>query len=340
MNYSIRKGVTVVEMVTMISIAFVVLGVSLPLLQSSREASRKDVCQDNLRILAVAATEYDSINGMLPPYIGLRPEQSRNVFDGFDYILDHQNTFPITQLLSLLGYPDLVVSVDPLAFDFELEIVDGGYPDFASWFNGVSGTRPGIEPIVFFDSQIPEALCPSDKNAQKNGILIASFVTDNASVSTRPVPQNGNAYSVTNYVANAGGFGVTTYPKNPDLIGFWGPIRSREADAIMDISDGASNVVLFGESVGQIGFNDPEYRYSMVLGGLCIGNTEAYAVGSVFGDIVESSFIQFGSAHPDVVNVVFADGTTRSISRNIQSVIFGRMCGVSDGQPVWNFNKN
>ena len=58
---------------------------------------------------------------------------------------------------------------------------------------------------------------------------------------------------------------------------------------------------------------------------------------SVFGDLTESRFLQFGSPHPDVVNFVRCDGSTAVVNRDIGAEAIGRFCGAADGNPFQLF---
>ena len=77
----------------------------------------------------------------------------------------------------------------------------------------------------------------------------------------------------------------------------------------------------------------------MAMGGIACGRADLYnsTIGDVLGTATQSVWIQFGSAHPEVVNIVRADGSAQSINRAIDSVNFGRMCGVADGLPFFDF---
>ena len=64
---TIRRGFTVVELLTVIGIIAVLLGILLPAVQQARSAARKTQCANNLRQIALATHQYHEVHGVLPP---------------------------------------------------------------------------------------------------------------------------------------------------------------------------------------------------------------------------------------------------------------------------------
>ncbi len=61
-----RRGVTLVELLAVVSIIAIVSAMLLPAIQMIREAARKSECANNLRQLAYALQNYESTYGVLP----------------------------------------------------------------------------------------------------------------------------------------------------------------------------------------------------------------------------------------------------------------------------------
>ncbi len=337
-----RTGFTLVELIVVCVCGSLMLGLLLPVIQRGDEEANRLACLDNLRNIGMASLDYNDVNGQLPPFMGIpgNPDTCQQVASNLN---DYQNTYSLVQLLDFTGNSDLVDMVDPFAFSGkDATIFDFGYGNFyPGWVFGIDVKRPGIGAIAF-DIQIPEFRCPSDPKAPTDTAFVGPHPTNPGSMCAVFLTDNGiNEISITNYVGNIGAIGVTTTPTqgliNLGWVGYHGPMRSRQSDSVEGIVDGASNVVLFGESLGNI---NPvsDRRYSLAMGGIAVGRADLYHIGdSVLGTATDSGWIQFGSAHPDVVNIVRADGSAQSINRAIDSRNFGRMCGVADGLPFFDF---
>jgi len=188
------------------------------------------------------------------------------------------------------------------------------------WSPAVVPTSP-LGPMA--QAQIPVYQCPSDSNGPSASASFGRihFTSGGASggTSTPPAPLTGR-WGWTSYVGVAGylGTGSATAP---------GIFTDRSKLKLTAITDGTSNTLMFGETLGD------------VAGSLNFTWMGAGVLATAWGtpaDPNTASWVQFASFHPGIVQFCFADGSVRPVllglTTNPDFSTYVYLSGYNDGR--------
>jgi prepilin-type N-terminal cleavage/methylation domain-containing protein len=297
-----RSGFTLIELLVVIAIIAVMIGLLLPAVQKVREAANRMQCSNNLKQIALAAVNYESVTGLLPP------GRNRISYCG-----------PLTLLLPYLEQDNLFKQIDPSVYSIQPSTVTTG-PD---WVNA-------LFPATFSLSRnvIKTFLCPSDTPddldiSPTSGVYARVVVSGGVALTyytSSSLVAAGGLPGTTNYVPSCGTVGhyVVNPPPAPNSTGeYYAQHEGVFVDEIQvklaSILDGTSTTVLFGEYVGALqgGSTGVHIRTMSWMGA---GGFPTYWSIVDMSDTANARF-SFGSRHPSVLHFAFGDGSVRPIHK-------------------------
>jgi prepilin-type N-terminal cleavage/methylation domain-containing protein len=312
-----RWGFTLIELLVVIAIIAILIGLLLPAVQKVREAAARMSCSNNLKQLGLAAANYDSTYGQLPPgIIDHAPGQANS---GFTFGAPCLGTLCI--LLPYIEQDNLYKQLVPTP---SLNMGTTAPTGFRGWWG---------QPSYFSAAQarVKTYLCPSDNDTQptQNGVFVIYYCDANSLTFTGGYYPNptGNLFGRTNYVPSAGAIGAGTN-------GFWGqyagPFTDLSNNKIGAIPDGTSNTIFFGETLG--GNKNKDFASGWMGAG-------AFALAWGVTDINSANWYQLSSKHTAVAQMAFGDGSVRSVRQNIATTFafdttyysWIRASGIGDG---------
>ncbi|MCS7237393.1 MAG: DUF1559 domain-containing protein [Thermoguttaceae bacterium] len=320
-----RHGFTLVELLVVIGIIGILLALTLPAIQMSREAGRRSQCANNLRQLALATQNFHEAMGRFPPgYLGPKPQGigppedwggwgGRQWASVFVFLLPYLEQVPL--------YKDLDSPTQQIGGISLVDIDREGAPYWErprTW--ELAQLRLGI------------LVCPSDNpyNSVDTFAIIHHYYDPRYQQGSSVIQAgatfsggSGNALGRTNYLGVAGAAGETGAPSWD----FWrGVFSNRSKYRMQDIRDGTSNTMLIGESRGGKNVEGTKGPFAFSWIGCGVMGT-AWGIGG-------QGWYHFSSFHPGIVQFAFADGTVRRVPVTIDKEVFKAISGIADGHVV------
>jgi prepilin-type N-terminal cleavage/methylation domain-containing protein/prepilin-type processing-associated H-X9-DG protein len=331
-----RSGFTLIELLVVIAIIAILIGLLLPAVQKVREAAARSKCQNNLKQISLACLAYESQFKVLPPgYNGSNTAANGLIDQGAPF--DGPCVSVLAYILPFIEqdnvYRLFFQSTQPVPADF-FSIKTTNTND---WSNYQGAFNAAVQKIATY-------VCPSEDPYGAVGGLAKNpnFPNNTAGITVllHPVAAGllrgyiplGAGYDnlgLTNYVGIQGYAGRASLAANggpPDLQGL---LTNRSNVPMTQIVDGASNTLLFGETLGGTAVAPRNSVFAWIGAG---AQVTGFGIPS---DPNKINYFSFSSRHGDLVQFAFADGHVTSI-RTGQDVnpgftIFNVFAGYKDG---------
>ncbi len=289
-----RRGFTLIELLVVIAIIGVLAALLLPAVQRVRESARRTQCLNNLKNLGLAAHNYLDSHTVFPT--GYSPfTGDPSMFPPIE--CDPPPNFPEPALIKRYNKPLLTVNRWTVAQDW-------------GWHAFILPQMEAQNANVDFEA--PKLDDAASNNYLAMQVVIPSYVCPSASLPGR----------------RPRGFGYGTYRANRGVNGDDGVMYANSAVSMRDVADGSSNTLLIGDSL--MGFwgdgisccarvpNDTDAR----------PNFDEYWTNDPY------QFFGFGSWHDDLTLFTLCDGSSRTIAKNIDTLILRSIATRSGGERV------
>jgi prepilin-type N-terminal cleavage/methylation domain-containing protein/prepilin-type processing-associated H-X9-DG protein len=321
-----RSGFTLIELLVVIAIIGVLVALIMPAVQAARESANKAKCQNNLKQLGLAAQEYHDAFASFPSgwfCTSAVYDQNNNLIGGDPNCAAPNSVY---QQYMWNGLTSLFLKLEQGNLYNELNFTLYPYsPD------NTTSLRRTVDAFV----------CPSNRRQnQQSSITIqqtypgttvapslrlgpSDYRGNMAAGYTLPDPTNGCATGTTTATLQIGGSTASVC-----LIYNNGVTFQNSQINLADVTDGASNTMLFGETV------DPFYGYW----------PWAYASGvrtNIDRTINQPIVVNGGnyywywmSKHPNMVNFARCDGSVTTVTAQINKLVLNKLMTRNGGETV------
>ncbi len=292
-----RRGFTLIELLVVIAIIAILIGLLLPAVQKVRAAAARMSCSNNLKQIALAAHNYESGHGHLPPgFLGPYPASAagapstgnEQALGTLPFLLPYVEQDNVWRTMTSGSVPPALVNVNA--------------PSPAWWNYNESWAAA--------QAQIKTFVCPADTQSSQAtlamGFLWPTSATTCCYGAAFGTPDAVAALGKTNYVACAGYANNASDP-------YPGYFTNRSRKKIESATDGSSNTIMFGEvsaNPASIWSGSPRVAWTWMA-----SPPVATGWGGVLTVPGTDYFYQFSGPHTGVVLFAMGDGSVRSLRK-------------------------
>jgi len=307
-----RAAFTLIELLVVIAIIAVLVALIMPAVQSARESANRAQCQNNLKQLVLAATEYhDGFNSYPAGWYCAAPTYDANgILTSGDIncatlATPYQN-YMWNGMVGLFLKMEQGNLFNEINFNLRTD-----------WPDNATAIRRTITGFV----------CPSNRRPTTVGVTQASSTSVASAVQYGPSDYRANMAAGMIPIASTSNCLVTDSTGNFCLIYDNGVMYQNSAVNSADITDGMSNTVIFGESLALTGV------WSQATS-CCVRTNIDRTINQpiVFNGL--NYYTYWMSKHPSMVNFGFCDGSVRPVTQQINKLVLNKIMTRNGGETV------
>ncbi len=332
-------GFTLIELLVVIAIIAVLIALLLPAVQMAREAARRTQCKNQVKQIVLALHNYNEATNAFP--IGSR-NHTRPLTPGSPIMVAGAG---ISFWVGLLPY------LEQQALYNSLNITSGASGDLTQGANG-----PIINGVSLSFLICPSSPMPAMENITAGANVYSVAMPSYVGISGASINSVGTGY---------GAFGPTFNKNTPSPcagitgeVSWSGMLVNNEVRKFSDVTDGASNVAIIGESSDYVVTSNPvKWRWDAggptggwIRGNVSAGNyntvttpdrgynltTVMFPIGSrttPMGNtcLNPSPNRQLISAHTGGAHMGLVDGSVRFLSDELDLTVLKQLCTRADG---------